>query len=254
MRVTAGLRFDDIGGDVTSNDPRNSGAANATLVSPKITAAWLVSKSFELYADAGQGFHSNDFRGATISVVPGTNDPGTKVPIISASQGAEVGARYQHAGLTTTLTLFYLHLNSELVYNGDGGDTSSTSATRREGVEVLFDYAPSRRFNFNFSAAAADAKYVNNPSGNRIPNALEYVITGGVTARLTDRATVTFTGRRLGPAPLIEDNSARSNPSTLLNGLVDYDFGRFKVKLKVLNLLDSKDDEIQYFYTSRLRV
>ena len=253
VRVTAGLRFDDIGGDITSSDPRNSGAANATLVSPKITVAYRVLPTLELYADAGQGFHSNDFRGATETVVPGSDDPATKVPIISASQGAEIGARYQRGGLITTLTLFTLHLDSELVYNGDGGDTSSTSATQRRGVEILVDYAPSPNLNLNFSAAASDAHYVDNPAGPRVPNALEYVITGGLTARLTRRATVTFTGRRLGPAPLIEDNSARSKPATLLNGLIDYDFGRFRVKLEVLNLLDSHDDEIQYFYTSRLQ-
>ncbi len=252
VRVTAGLRFDDIGGDVTSSDPRNSGAANAALVSPKLTVAWRVAPTLELYADAGQGFHSNDFRGATETIVPGTNDPATRVPIISASQGAEIGARYQRGGLTTTLTLFTLHLDSELVYNGDGGDTSSTSATQRRGVEFLVDYAPSRNFDFNFSAASSDAHYVDNPAGPRVPNALEYVLTGGATARITRHATVTFTGRRLGPAPLIEDNSARSKPATLFNGLVDYDFGRFRLKLEMLNLLNSNDDEIQYYYTSRL--
>ena len=253
VRVTGGLRFDDVGGNVRSNDARNSGSANASLLSPTVTVAWRVLPTLELYADAGQGFHSNDFRGATERVVPGTNDPGQRVPIISASQGAELGARYQKGGLTSTLTLFTLHLDSELVYNGDGGDTSSTSATQRNGVEFLVDYAPSPRIDFNFSVAASDAHYVNNPAGSRVPNALEYVITGGVTARLTDRATVTLTGRRLGPAPLIEDNSARSNTATLFNALADYDFGGFKVKAEILNLFDSHDDEIQYFYTSRLK-
>jgi hypothetical protein len=252
VRITAGARIDDIGGHVSSSDPRNSGSANAVLASPKLTVAWRVAPTLELYADAGQGFHSNDFRGATETIVPGTNDPGQRVPIISASQGAEVGARFQKGGLTTTLALFTLHLDSELVYNGDGGDTSSTSATQRKGVEFLIDYAPSKGLDINFSAAASDAHYVDNPAGPRVPNALEYVITAGVTARLTRHASITITGRRLGPAPLIEDNSARSNPATLANALLDYDFGRFKVKLEVLNVLDSHDDEIQYYYTSRL--
>lgn len=253
VRITAGLRFDDFGGDATSDDPRNSGSDNATLVSPKFTAAWRIAPSFEVYADAGQGFHSNDIRGATETIVPGTDDPSQKVPLISASRGAEIGARYQRGGLSTTLTLFTLHLDSELVYVGDGGDTASTTATQRKGVELLVNYAPSPRFDFDFSAAVSDAHYVDNPAGSRIPNALEYVLTGGVTARVTRHATVTITGRRLGPAPLIEDNSARSNPATLFNALLDYDFGKFKVKLEVLNLFDSHDDEIQYFYTSRLQ-
>ncbi len=77
--------------------------------------------------------------------------------------------------------------------------------------------------------------------------------TAGIAARITDKASATFTLRRLGPAPLIEDNSARAAPSTLLNGLVAYDFGAARVKFEVLNVLDSRDDDIRYFYTSRLR-
>jgi hypothetical protein len=254
VRVTAGLRLDDLGGRVRSNDPRNSGTTNDVLLSPKITAAWRVSPSIEVYADVGQGFHSNDIRGATITVTPGTNDPASKVNLISPSQGGEIGARYSKGGLSATVSLWALHLDSELVYNGDGGDTSSTNATQRVGLEFLVDYAPTSRLDFNFSAAASDAHYTGHPAGgDRIPNALEYVLTGGVTARLSRHATVTLTGRQLGPAPLIEDNSARSRTATLFNGLLDYDFGRFAVRAEVLNILDSHDDEIRYFYTSRLQ-
>jgi hypothetical protein len=254
VRVTAVLRLDDLGGRVRSNDPRNGGTTNDVLLSPKITAAWRVSPALELYADAGQGFHSNDIRGATITVTPGTNDPADKVNLISPSQGGEIGARYSKGDLSTTVSLWALHLDSELVYNGDGGDTSSTNATQRVGVEFLVDYAPSSRLDFNFSAAASDARYTGHPAGgDRIPNALEYVLTGGVTARISRHATVTLTGRQLGPAPLIEDNSARSRTATLFNGLLDYDFGRFAVRAEVLNILDSHDDEIRYFYTSRLQ-
>jgi hypothetical protein len=254
VRISAGLRLDDAGGHVHSDDPRNSGTTNAVLLSPKFTAAWIIYPDVELYADAGQGFHTNDIRGGTITVVPGTNVPAPKVPLISASQGAELGARFSGGGLSATASLWTLHLDSELVYNGDGGDTASTGATQRTGVELLLDYAPTPRLDFNFSAAESDAHYSGNPpGGNRIPNALEYVLTGGVTARVTDHATVTITGRRLGPAPLIEDNSARSNTATLFNALLDYDFGRFQIKLECLNLFDSKDNEIQYFYTSRLK-
>lgn len=73
-----------------------------------------------------------------------------------------------------------------------------------------------------------------------------------VSGRVTSRLVATLTGRIIGPAPLIEDNSARSNAATIFNGLLDYDFGKFKLKLQVLNLLDSHGDEIRYFYTSRL--
>ena len=258
LRITGGLRLDAIGGNVRSDDPRNSGDASEVLLSPKFTAAYRVSDAIELYADAGRGFHSNDFRGATITVVPGTNESpdaeaADKVDLFAASQGGELGARYVHKGFSATAALWTLHLDSELVYSGDGGDTASTGATERTGVEFLMEYNPSRNLDINFTAAASHARYVDAPGADRIPNALEYVVTGGVTARLTPRLTATLTGRILGPAPLIEDNSARSDSTTFVNGLLDYDFGHFKVKLECLNLLDSHGDEIQYFYTSRLQ-
>ncbi len=253
LRMTAGLRLDSIGGTVRSDDPRNSGDASDVLLSPKFTAAWRLSDRVELYGDAGQGYHSNDLRGATITVTPGSDDPAARVNLIAPSLGAELGARYADRGLTTTVSLWTLHLASELVYSGDGGDTASTGATDRTGVELLVDYNPSPRVDFNFTAAASHARYAGSPpDGDRIPNALEYVVTGGATARLSPKLTATITARVLGPAPLIEDNSARSKATTFVNGLVDYDFGRFKVKLECLNMLDSHGDEIQYFYTSRL--
>jgi outer membrane receptor protein involved in Fe transport len=136
---------------------------------------------------------------------------------------------------------------------GDGGDTASTDATNRTGIELLFDYTPSPGLDFNLTAAASHARYAGSPpDGNRIPNALEYAVTGGMTARLTQRLTMTLAGRMFGPAPLIEDNSARSNATTLVNGLLDYHFGHFSLKFEILNLFDDKGDEIQYVYTSRL--
>ncbi len=253
VRVTAGLRLDTIGGDVHSSDPRNSGSDSQALLSPKITAAWRIAPQAELYADAGQGFHSNDLRGATITVVPDTNEAADKVNLIAPSQGAEIGGRFSDHDLTATLALWVLHLDSELVYDGDGGDTASTGATNRRGVEFLVEYNPSPRLDLNFTAAASHARYAGDPAGgNRIPNALEYVVTGGATAHLTSKLAATMTARVLGPAPLIEDNSARSKATTLFNGLLDYDAGRFDLKLECLNVFDSHDDEIQYFYTSRL--
>ncbi|ESQ90303.1 TonB-denpendent receptor [Asticcacaulis sp. AC460] len=253
VRVTGGLRLDTIGGEVRSDDPRNSGEAHDVLLSPKFTAAWRVSEIVELYADAGGGFHSNDIRGATITVIPGSDDPAPTVDLFAASRGGELGARYSAGGFTATAALWALHLDSELVYIGDGGDTASTDATDRTGLELLFGYSPHSRLDINLTAAASHSRYAGDPpDGDRIPNALEYVVTGGITARLTPRLTTTLTVRTLGPAPLIEDNSRRSQATTFVNGLVDYDFGRFSLKLEALNLFDSRDNDIQYVYTSRL--
>jgi outer membrane receptor protein involved in Fe transport len=59
--------------------------------------------------------------------------------------------------------------------------------------------------------------------------------------------------RHFGAAPLIEDGSVRSNPTTLVNLEMGRRFGkRYAVSLAAYNLLDSNDNDITYFYESQL--
>lgn len=50
--------------------------------------------------------------------------------------------------------------------------------------------------------------------------------------------------RRLGTAPLIEDNSARSKPATVVNLAFTHAFGPLAVTWDALNLLGSRDNDI----------
>jgi hypothetical protein len=50
--------------------------------------------SLELYANYGRGFHSNDVRGAAISVDPVTLDPADPFDVLVKADGAEIGARF----------------------------------------------------------------------------------------------------------------------------------------------------------------
>jgi outer membrane receptor protein involved in Fe transport len=59
--------------------------------------------------------------------------------------------------------------------------------------------------------------------------------------------------RYLGPAPLIEDNSARSHSTTIVNAETGYRITpKIKLSLEVLNLFDSDQNDIAYFYDSQL--
>jgi hypothetical protein len=253
FRADLALRADTIYVDVSSDNPLNSGHAGDALVSPKLTLAWRVSPAVELYADAGRGYHSNDARGAVQRVSPTTLEPVDKVPLIVPAGGAELGARYQRPAFSATASLWALRLQSELVYAGDAGDTESTDATNRLGVELLLNWTPRPGLNLDLAAAATHARYRGDPpGGDRIPNALEYVVTSGVSAHLSDRSRLQATVRRLGPAPLIEDDSVRSKPATVVNLGWVYDLGRATLSLDVLNLFDSKAYDITYFYASRL--
>jgi len=254
IRLNFGGRFDAIGANVDSDNPLNSGSASDAIFSPKVTVAWRASNNVEFYADAGRGFHSNDARGATETVAPLTGLPADRVNLIAPAVGGELGVRWEQPGITASLTAFWLHLDSELVFSGDAGDTESTSASQRFGGEFLLNWRPIDRIDIDVSAAATHARYLGNPpGGDHIPNAIEYVLSGGISALMTDDLTATLTVRSIGPSPLIEDGSVKSRPSTLANFLMRYQIGRFTLTGELLNVFDSHADDIEYFYTSRLQ-
>jgi outer membrane receptor protein involved in Fe transport len=60
--------------------------------------------------------------------------------------------------------------------------------------------------------------------------------------------------RYFGPRALIEDNSVRSKPTTLLYATVGYQFNKtWAIQLGVFNLLNSRVNDIEYYYPSRLK-
>ena len=56
-------------------------------------SAFLENRGFLTGTNYGRGFHSNDLRGATISVDPSTGMPASKVPLLVRTSGYEVGLR-----------------------------------------------------------------------------------------------------------------------------------------------------------------
>ena len=136
FRTTFGLRADAYRFNVTSNEPLNSGDGADSLVSPKFSAAFGPWHGTELYANAGMGFHSNDARGGVISVDPRTGDPVERVTPLVRAKGAEFGVRTVRVrGLQSTLSLWYLGIDSELVFVGDAGTTEAGRPSRRVGLE-----------------------------------------------------------------------------------------------------------------------
>ena len=58
--------------------------------------------------------------------------------------------------------------------------------------------------------------------------------------------------RYFGPRPLVEDGSVESDSSLILNAGLGWRGRAVDLRVDVLNLLDAEDDDITYFYASRL--
>jgi hypothetical protein len=86
-------------------------------VSPKVGAIVGPWGGTELYVNAGTGFHSNDARGAAISVDPTSGEPVDRVTPLVRAKGAEIGVRtVRIPGLQSTVALWYLGIDSEQLF------------------------------------------------------------------------------------------------------------------------------------------
>ncbi len=255
FRTTFGLRADHMVYDFTAIQVANSGDGSDTQWSPKFNAAYTLTEDLEAYGSYGYAFHSNDARGAVLTQDPVTNDPVTTSPVFVRSKGGEIGARWEPASnLNLSAALFQLELDSELVFIGDAGTSEPSDPTKRSGIEIGGFWQPIDGVALDFSAAWSHSRFQDVPSGeDRIPNAVEFVGSAGAAWTSPDGWEASLRARYIGEAPLVEDNSVRGDPTFTLNAGVSKDFGPFYIGVDVLNLTDSKDNEIQYFYESQLQ-
>lgn len=253
LRMTLALRGDLYGLDVDAGMPVNSGRGTDALLQPKVRLAWRPAKAVEFYADYGTSYHSNDVRGATIRIDPQTGAPADPVQVLVPAHGGEIGVRAETAQFSGSVVAYYLNLGSELVFVGDAGTTEPNAASRRIGMETTAFWRPTNWLALDGSFALTRARFTGVPAGeDRIPNSTGNVIAAGAEFRFTKSATASLRVRHFGSAPLIEDDSARSQLTTLLNLGAYNRFGRVKLGVEVLNLLDAKDADITYYYASRL--
>ena len=255
FRSIAGLRGDFFRADVTSDNPANSGKSSDRMVSPKLGLIFGPWARTEYYLNYGRGFHSNDARGTTITVDPATGAPADRVPLLVRTTGYEAGVRYEMLrGLQSSFSLFRLDFDSELLFVGDAGTTEPSRQSRRTGFEWSNLYTPNSWLEIDADIALTRARFSDSdPAGNRIPGAVEGVATLTVAV---DRLGPWYGSARLryfGPRPLIEDNSVRSQSTTLLSGRVGYRFDRkLRIQLDGFNLLNREASQVSYYYASRL--
>ena len=256
LRGIVGLRADQVRFRVDSLTlAANSGRASDSQLSPKlslIAGPWARS---EFFFNAGRGLHSNDARGTTARIDPKTGDPVDTVPGLVASRGMEFGVRSEWLpGLTTSLALWKLDFDSELVYVGDAGATEASRPSKRRGVEWNNRWAPLPWLLVDADLAWTHARFSDvDPAGDRIPNSVDKVASVAFTARDLGPWSASLQWRYLGSGPLIEDNSVRANSALTSNLRISHQFNpKTSLTLDVFNLFDRQVNDIEYFYDSRL--
>jgi hypothetical protein len=254
LRVTPGVRGDVFHSSVTSDFDANSGSTVNGIVNPKLGVVLGPWAETEFYLNGGLGFHSNDARGVTISRDPGTGDRVTAADPLVRTYGAEFGIRNESIPkVVNTLSLWYLKSDSELVYVGDAGTSEAGPASQKYGVELSSYWRPTDWAMLDVEATATYSELMDSPEGRYIPGSVPYTLNGGFTLGGKQGFFASLRGRYIGPRPLIEDASVKSREVFQVNARVGYRKADWELAVDCLNLFDRGDNDIAYFYESRLR-
>jgi hypothetical protein len=264
LRSVIGLRYDYYHFDVDSRVGVNSngvdlsannGTAQEDLFSLKGSLIYSINDHWEVYGSAGQGFHSNDARGSTITVDPNDGQPVDTVDPLVPSLGAEAGVRgFWLERLNMSMAVWYLDIDSELLFVGDAGNTEPSRGSERRGVELTTYYQFDDNWVLDLEYAWTHARFnESDPAGDYIPGAIENVVQAGISADYANGLFGSLRLRYFGPRPLEESGSIESDSSTTVNLRVGKRWNHVVLKLDVLNLLDSDDHDIDYYYASRLQ-
>ncbi len=270
FRSVAALRGDLDYFDVTSlSNPTNSSTASTFLPSPKLSLIFGPWAKTEFYGQGGFSFHSNDGRGATQTQEPiSADNPNggstAKIPALIQTRGAEIGVRTLIVPkLQSTVSLWYLHSDSELMQDGDtGGTVASQQPSNRYGVEWANYFTLTKHLAFDLDAADSVARFTSvdaddaapgSPGSNHVPEAVGLVISSGLTLHDFHGFSSSLRLRYFGPRDLTSDGIYQSSETILLNAEAGYQINKmWRISVEVLNLLDRHDHDIDYAYNSRV--
>ncbi len=254
FKVQAGLRGDAVVFDVDDSNPLNSGRRTAAILSPKLNVVLGPWAKTEFYAEAGDGFHSNDARGTVEHVDPQDGSPTQPVTPLVRAVGAEAGLRTSFLpGLVSTVSVWGLDLASELTFDGDSGETDPSGATRRYGVEFANFYRATPWLALDADVAFTHARYREETNGGYfIANSIGTVVSGGVVVNSGPGWFGSLRVRYFGPQPIVETGQYYEPSSLTLNGRIGWRHGRWEYAIEILNILNRANDDIAYYYTSRL--
>jgi hypothetical protein len=276
FRTVTGLREDLYYGSDESTLQANSGKIVQAVTSPKGNLIFGPWQNTEYYLSVGQGFHSNDLRGALtnvdalateINVQQGnpTVVPQVKTPLLTKATGYEVGVRSEPLpNLKLEGALFVLNLASEATFDGDEAVTTPGRPSQRKGIELTASYKPLPWLRLDGDFAATHARFANGDDGtgdtepghpgSYIPNSANLISTASATVEDLGPWFGALRFRYFGRRPLIEDDSVTSRPTTLVDLRVGYKFSeQAKLWLDVFNLFNNTGArQIDYFYPSQL--
>jgi len=259
--------------------PHATGISVQSVFSPKVNFVISPLKNLNVFLNFGQGFHSNDAR----DVILGTRvtelstawkneglndnhidtrlsnynfDPSMRnISTLPKATAGEIGIKSRLFNkLHISLSAWYLYLNKEFVYIGDGGSTELSNPTQRLGIDAEARLSILSWLWADLDISTAHGTILNLPEGeNHIPLAPTLTATGGISVVRTEGFSGSIRFRHLSDRPANEDNSIVAIGHTLFNASLAYNYKQFSFAVNGENLLNTEWNEAQFATETRLK-
>lgn len=251
LRLEGGIRTDYFW--MAYSDALQNGKTTQTdrvLFSPRLKAEWAAGAQWTLFAEGGQGFHSNDLR---VLIEGPDTDP------VAPAWGLDLGSTWKTGqNILLQATAWCLRSSAELVYVGDGGIVEPGDASRRLGLDLSARADLPGNLRADVDLNLVHARSIGAQSGeNRIPLAPWMTSTGGLQYRHSSGLQAALRYRYLadrsadGMSPEASGASVAEGYA-LLDASVRYEKNRFALWLRGENLTNAAWKEAQFLTTSRL--
>lgn len=238
--LNAGIRYDLF--KFEYDDKKAAGFRPAVkyqgVVSPKLNIAYNVSNRMQLYVRMGKGFHSNDARVVT------QND---SLPTLPDAYGIDLGVNLKPVSrFILNGSLWYMYLQSELVWSGDAGTWEPSGRTGRYGMDISARWQVVRRLFFDTDINYSIARYLDEPVGaNYVPLAPVLTSTGGLTY-LNRGWSSSLRYRYVSSNPADETCSVQTLGYFVLDFKFNYTYRIWTFGVSVQNLLNTQWNEAQF--------
>ncbi|MCF6332111.1 MAG: TonB-dependent receptor [Draconibacterium sp.] len=259
--------------------PHASGISFQSVFSPKINFIISPVKNLDIFLNFGQGFHSNDARDAVIgsrvselsntwrneglsndqidtrlrkyNFDPAMRNTGT----LPKATAGEIGIKNRLFNkLHLSLSVWYLYLDKEFVYSGDGGMAELSDPTQRLGIDAEARLSILSWLWADVDISSAKATIKNLPAGlNYVPLAPTLTASGGISVVREKGFSGSIRFRYLSDRPANEDNSIVAIGHTLFNASLAYNYKQFTFSFNGENLLNSVWNEAQFATETRLK-
>ncbi len=251
--INAALRFDQFYfkyHNKLPNDTTLPGVgvykANANTFSPKLNFYYHVNNGLQFYLTSGKGFHSNDAR--SVVVEHGYQS-------LPSAYSADLGTVFKPAkNVLINAALWYIYLQQEFVYSGDGGFVEFSGKTRRLGFDFSGRYQPVRSLYFDVDVNYAHGRAIGEAKGeDYIPLAPIWTSSGGITYLNRNGLNGSLRYRYVADRPANEDYSLTAEGYFITDAVFNYTKPKYEIGLVINNIFNTKWKETQFATETRLK-